>query len=174
MIHSSLLKYQGIPLNREALKCLNIMPETYGQHQIRDDSIVCTNTGNFPASRNIQETLDRILRKCADLSGRLSLINMEPWEVDDLKEIAKLGFEKLKELLYGREDIFNVPDWKKGSLYILDPLFLFYLRWGGSGEGDRPIPGSDGRLGASSASMGNGCRLPPAPWKAALSNRRCT
>ena len=55
MIHSSLFKYQGIPLNREALKCLNIMPETYGQHQIRDDSIVCTNTGNFPTSRNIQE-----------------------------------------------------------------------------------------------------------------------
>ena len=53
-----------IPLNQEAMKCLNIMLETYGQHQIRDDLIVCTNTGNFPTSRNIQETLDRILRKC--------------------------------------------------------------------------------------------------------------
>ena len=53
-----------IPLNQEALKCLNIMLETYGQHQIREDLIVCTNTGNFPTSRNIQETLDRILRKC--------------------------------------------------------------------------------------------------------------
>ena len=53
-----------IPLNQEALKCLNIMLETYGQHQIRNDLIVCTNTGNFPTSRNIQETLDRILRKC--------------------------------------------------------------------------------------------------------------
>lgn len=53
-----------IPLNQEALKCLNIMLDTYGQHQIRNDLIVCTNTGNFPTSRNIQETLDRILRKC--------------------------------------------------------------------------------------------------------------
>lgn len=53
-----------IPLNQEALKCLNIMLDTYGHHQIRDDLIVCTNTGNFPTSRNIQETLDRILRKC--------------------------------------------------------------------------------------------------------------
>ena len=216
---------------------------------------------------------DEAIRQNADLSGRLSLINMEPWEVDDLKEIAKLGFgklgisiedpiaeqiaveslsspqlmqyiclnictmlemsgeenrqirqeiletayryttanfeygdvvslmrkgpntrgksrntfrtadgqdhdiyelmvksiaenppimklefedvkerlyrliaadckkpspqtireslAKLKELLYEREDIFKVLDWKEGSLYILDPLFLFYLRWGG-------------------------------------------
>lgn len=53
-----------IPLNQEALKCLDIMLDTYGQHQIRDDLIICTNTGNFPTSRNIQETFDRILRKC--------------------------------------------------------------------------------------------------------------
>ena len=38
---------------------------------------------------------------------------------------------KLQELLNGREDIFRVLDWKEGILYILDPLFLFYLRWGG-------------------------------------------
>ena len=69
---------------------------------------------------------DEAIRQNADLSGRLSLINMEPWAVGDLKEIAKL-----QELLYGREDIFKVLDWKEGSLYILDPLFLFYLRWGG-------------------------------------------
>lgn len=38
---------------------------------------------------------------------------------------------KLQELINGREDIFRVLDWKEGTLYILDPLFLFYLRWGG-------------------------------------------
>lgn len=38
---------------------------------------------------------------------------------------------KLQELINGREDIFRVLDWKEGPLYILDPLFLFYLRWGG-------------------------------------------
>lgn len=41
------------------------------------------------------------------------------------------SLEKLRELLHGREDIFKVLDWKEGILYILDPLFLFYLRWGG-------------------------------------------
>ena len=53
-----------IPLNQEAMKCLDIMLDTYGKHQVREDFIVCTSTGNFPTSRNIQETLDRILRKC--------------------------------------------------------------------------------------------------------------
>ena len=40
------------------------------------------------------------------------------------------GLAKLQELLSGREDIFRVLEWKEGVLYILDPLFLFYLRWG--------------------------------------------
>lgn len=39
---------------------------------------------------------DEAIRQNADLSGRLSLINMEPWEVADLKEIAKLGFSRLE------------------------------------------------------------------------------
>ena len=31
---------------------------------------------------------DDAIRQNADLSGRLSLINMEPWNVDELKEIV--------------------------------------------------------------------------------------
>ena len=38
---------------------------------------------------------------------------------------------KLQELINGREDIFRVLDWKEGTLYILDPFFLFYLGLGG-------------------------------------------
>ena len=37
---------------------------------------------------------DEAIRRNADLSGRLSMINMESWEVNDLKEIAKIGFKK--------------------------------------------------------------------------------
>lgn len=55
---------RDVPLNQEALMCLNLMLDTYGTHSIREDFIVCTKTGNFPTHRNIQETLDRILRKC--------------------------------------------------------------------------------------------------------------
>ncbi len=55
---------------------------------------------------------------------------------DDCKkpspQMIRESLAKLKELLYGREDIFKVLDWKEGSLYILDPLFQFYLRWGGA------------------------------------------
>lgn len=55
--------------------------------------------------------------------------------IDDCKkptqQSMKESLAKLQELLDGREDIFKVLDWKEGVLYILDPLFLFYLRWGG-------------------------------------------
>lgn len=38
---------------------------------------------------------DDAIRKNADLTGRLSLINIEPWKKEELEEIAKKGFEKL-------------------------------------------------------------------------------
>ena len=38
---------------------------------------------------------DDAIRKNADLSGRLNLINIEPWEKEELEEIAMTGFEKL-------------------------------------------------------------------------------
>ncbi len=47
-------------------------------------------------------------------------------------QMIRESLVKLQELLYEREDIFKVLDWKEGVLYILDPLFLFYLRWGGA------------------------------------------
>lgn len=55
-----------IPLNQEASMCLDIMMETYGPHAVRDDFIVCTQSGNFPTHRNIQETMDRILRRIGE------------------------------------------------------------------------------------------------------------
>lgn len=38
---------------------------------------------------------DDAIRKNADLSGRLNLINLEPWKEEELKEIAMKGFEQL-------------------------------------------------------------------------------
>ena len=35
------------------------------------------------------------IRQNADLSGRLSLINIEAWEKEDLKEIVLKGFKQL-------------------------------------------------------------------------------
>lgn len=37
---------------------------------------------------------------------------------------------RLQEFLYGKEETFNILDWEEGNIRILDPLFLFYLRWG--------------------------------------------
>ena len=52
-----------IPLNHEAEMCLDIMLNSYERNRIRDDFIISTKYGNFPTHRNIQETLDRILRR---------------------------------------------------------------------------------------------------------------
>ena len=46
------------------------------------------------------------------------------------QQSIKDSLVKLHDLLNEREDIFKVMDWKDGVLYIVDPLFLFYLRWG--------------------------------------------
>lgn len=50
------------------------------------------------------------------------------------QQAIKESLGKLQELLNEREDIFKVMDWKEGTLYLVDPLFLFYLRWGESRE----------------------------------------
>ena len=53
-------------------------------------------------------------------------------ENDNLPSIQAIKdcLNKLQDMLSEREDIFRVFDWKEGTLYVLDPLFLFYLRWG--------------------------------------------
>ena len=46
-------------------------------------------------------------------------------------QAIRSSLSNLQKLLNDRKDIFKVLDWKEGMLYILDPLFLFFLRWGG-------------------------------------------
>jgi hypothetical protein len=33
-------------------------------------------------------------------------------------------------MLGGKEEIYRAIEWKDETIYVLDPLFLFYLRWG--------------------------------------------
>lgn len=46
------------------------------------------------------------------------------------KRAVKDHLSKLQTILTAKEEIFRSFEWKDGMLYILDPLFLFYLRWG--------------------------------------------
>lgn len=55
-----------IPLNQEAEMCLQIMLQTYNENKIRNDFIISTKNGNFPTKRNIQLSLDRILKKIGE------------------------------------------------------------------------------------------------------------
>lgn len=46
------------------------------------------------------------------------------------KQQIKDTLNKLQDIVNEKENIYKVFEWKDGMLYILDPLFLFYLRWG--------------------------------------------
>ena len=39
---------------------------------------------------------------------------------------------RTQAILKGKEEIYRAIEWKDGMIYVLDPLFLFYLRWGRS------------------------------------------
>lgn len=46
------------------------------------------------------------------------------------KRSVRDALNNLQEILKTREDIYRVIEWKDSIIYVLDPLFLFYLRWG--------------------------------------------
>lgn len=46
------------------------------------------------------------------------------------KQALKEHLSKLQSILEEKEDIYKAIEWKDGMVYVLDPLFLFYLRWG--------------------------------------------
>lgn len=46
------------------------------------------------------------------------------------KQTVRNHLNHLQELLEGKEEIYRAIEWKDGKIYVLDPLFLFYLRWG--------------------------------------------
>lgn len=50
------------------------------------------------------------------------------------KQSVKTHLNNLHLILKEKEEIYKAIDWKDGKVYILDPLFLFYLRWGRIGE----------------------------------------
>lgn len=46
------------------------------------------------------------------------------------KQSVKNHLNNLQTILKEKEEIYRAIEWKDGTVYILDPLFLFYLRWG--------------------------------------------
>lgn len=46
------------------------------------------------------------------------------------KQSVKNHLNNLQTILKEKEEIYKAIEWKDGTVYILDPLFLFYLRWG--------------------------------------------
>ncbi len=46
------------------------------------------------------------------------------------KQALREHLNKLQSILKDKEEIYRAIEWKDDAIFILDPLFLFYLRWG--------------------------------------------
>lgn len=64
-----------------------------------------------------------------DIKSRIDKIIINDENKPDKQQIRD-SLNKLQAILNEKENIYKVFEWKDGVLHILDPLFLFYLRWG--------------------------------------------
>lgn len=64
-----------------------------------------------------------------EIKNRIDKIILDTEKKPDKQQI-KDSLNKLQGIINEKEHIYKVFEWKDGILYILDPLFLFYLRWG--------------------------------------------
>ncbi|SFC38998.1 AAA family ATPase [Clostridium uliginosum] len=46
------------------------------------------------------------------------------------RQKVKNTVTQIQKLINDKDDIYKVLEWKDEMIYIIDPLFLFYLRWG--------------------------------------------
>lgn len=65
--------------------------------------------------------------------NRITQLIEEEVKVPD-KQSVKNHLNNLQLILKEKEEIYRAIEWKDGKVYILDPLFLFYLRWGRTHE----------------------------------------
>lgn len=64
-----------------------------------------------------------------ELKQRIDQLFLEKDSKPDRNKI-KSAVEQLQVIMSTSGSIFQVFEWKDNEIYILDPLFLFYLRWG--------------------------------------------
>lgn len=64
-----------------------------------------------------------------DLKNRIDKLIVDSEKKSD-KQTIRESLHKLQAILNEKENIYKVFEWKDNILHILDPLFLFYLRWG--------------------------------------------
>ena len=70
---------------------------------------------------------------CKRFYNRITQLIEEEVKVPD-KQSVKNHLNNLQLILKEKEEIYRAIEWKDGKVYILDPLFLFYLRWGRTHE----------------------------------------
>lgn len=60
----------------------------------------------------------------------LCTIDTKNQQIKIEKQTVKNHLKYLQNVLDGKEEIYRAIEWKDETIYVLAPLFLFYLRWG--------------------------------------------
>ncbi|SHH83152.1 TniB family NTP-binding protein [Clostridium grantii] len=115
---------------RDVIKTLKEGPNTRGKQRKIFDVI----TGEFMdvyglIMKSLEDNPPLMELSLDELKTRIDILTENSVEKVDKKRI-KDGLNQLQSIINEKETIFQVFEWKENMLYILEPLFLFYLRWG--------------------------------------------
>ncbi|HEY9063136.1 MAG TPA: ATP-binding protein [Pseudobacteroides sp.] len=124
-------KFNALNLNyKDVIKKLKEGPSTRGQQRKTYEIMNGQKVDIYSfILRAIAENPPIISIHLEELKNRVDkLINSTVNRIDKNKIRDSLG--KLQDIVNDSEPIYQVFEWKDNQIYVLDPLFLFYLRWG--------------------------------------------
>ncbi|WP_248562209.1 ATP-binding protein [Niallia sp. NCCP-28] len=116
---------------KEVVKKLESGPYTRGQKRKRYG---LANTNGEKADiyslllKAIAEDPPIISISLEEIKKRVDRLTLTSQERIDRKKIRD-ACQKIHDIMLSSESIYQVFEWKDNQIYILDPLFLFYLRW---------------------------------------------
>ena len=115
---------------QEVVKKLEAGPSTRGQKRKKYD------LGNGEKAdiyhlllKAISENPPLVSISLDDMKRRLDQIMVNSREKIEKNKIRD-SLQKIHDIMFASEQIYQVFEWKDNQIFILDPLFLFYLRWG--------------------------------------------
>ncbi|MCY6355289.1 ATP-binding protein [Clostridium sp. ZS2-4] len=115
---------------KEVVKKLKEGPSTRGQKRKKYELINGENADVYSILlKSIAENPPLISISLEEIKNRVDRLIKNSRDKLDKNKIRD-SLQKLQDIMMTSASIYQVFEWKDNQVYILDPLFLFYLRWG--------------------------------------------
>lgn len=115
---------------KEVVKKIGAGPSTRGQKR---KTYELTNYGQVDIYHLILQAIAQnppiISISLDEMKNRVDILTNNSKEKIEKNKIQD-AIRKVHDIVFESESIYQVFEWKDNQIYILDPLFLFYLRWG--------------------------------------------